>query len=527
MQPALRSPGAAWTEALRSVAAAGLALLVTGLAALALAGCGSGQAFSYCVDNADCETNLTCFQNQCLHLAPVQDGLLWEVAPRHTPYSHTFRTPQRLQPLPFTFCEPSVQGRVPAGQQLRVDLEGELEGLPGRCVGEQQVLQGEFSLPLPAGKWRLTFHPKDGAPSTRALQLDRCGSVDLGELAPPPTTRVRFLPTQGPEDPRPRCGVRVQAFDPSTGDPLSRALELRLNANFECQPPTPQGWELEVAHPRQGAGVALVVQSASPEAPVMRDAVFSITLDGDPTATGALATHAAPSQRALLLVEDENGHPVDGVQVAGAWPGGWQPRSCLQERPPPGTRDGAFRSAFARPTGSPGMYELWLPQGPIVFEATPPAATHLAPTLVEAVGEAGRLHRLVLPRKARLHGAVTTASGPLAGARLLAHPFTPGHRPVEARADARGAFELWADPGPYALFVDPLDPELPYAWFPPDEVRDDRRLELLVQEPRVVAGSWRLPGAHVRAWTVVGGHALLVGEAVTDEEGRFVMRLRR
>lgn len=493
-----------------------------------LAGCGSGRAFSTCIDNGDCETNLTCFQRQCLPLGPVQDGLVWEVALPGAPFSQTFRTPQRLQPLPFSYCEQVVEGWVEEGLPVRVDLEGEQEGLPGRCVADQQVLRGAFSLPLPAGTWRLTLHPPGGPPTTRSFHLERCQTLDLGTLAPPPTTRVRFRPVHGLHDPRPRCGVRVQAFDPTTGDPLSQPLSIPLSSQFECQAPTPHGWELEVALPRAGAGVALVVESASPAAPVMRTATFSVHLEQgvEFVDAGPLPTASVPAERVLLLVEDANGHPVDGVRLVGAWPGPKRQSGCLQARTPPAQRDGSFQSPPARPLGSPGMYELWLPPGPIAFEATPPEATLLATTVVETVVEAGKLHRLILPEKVLLRGGIAAPTGPLPGARLLAQPLGQG-RSVETRADAKGGYELWVDPGTYAFFVDPKSVELPYAWFTPGALLAGRRVDLDVLEPRVLAGSWRLPGAHVRAWTVREGHSLLLGEAITDGEGRFVMLISR
>lgn len=514
------------------------AFLLLGLAWL---GCSGGGSEEFCADNADCETRLTCFQNRCLPLEQVPEGLLWEVIPSGHAPPMVLNTPQRTQPLPLRFCEAGVVGNTGELGLLRVDAEGEKRGLPGVCTREQFWVEGEFSIPLSPGWWRFTFHPENAPPIVRRFEVRNCEeAVRLGTLQAPAHSTLRFLPIHGEDYPLPRCGIRAQAFDPESGEVLSEAVEIRLAPDGQCRPPRPEGWALEVANPR-GEQFALVLDSATASAPVMRQRVFYLRWEPDSMEPQVLSTESQAAERVLLDLADPNGLPVDGARIQAVWPWPETENSCLgpRFRAAPDEGYGAFRSAPAMPTHHPGTYELWLPPGPYHFQVVPPAATDLAaktweePVTVRAGG--GNVLPLRLTRKAVVEGGVRSdhPREPLAETRLRALPLQAPQRSVETRTDAQGNYRLQLDPGKYLLLADPPGRGRARVWsFLEAGEGETLRVDPLVGQPRVVAGLVRneegpLGLTLIRAWDVNGEIPVVAGEAVTDSSGRFVVRLRR
>lgn len=518
MQPALRA------------AAALLALCL---------GCAGGQSEEFCNDNADCETRLTCFQNRCLLLEPVPVGLIWEIAPASQGLPMSLATTQRTQPLTLRHCEASAVGDASELGSVRVDVEGATRGLDGVCVREQQVVEGNFSIPLAPGRWRLTFHPTNAPPIVRNIEIVGCAPFPLGPIRAREQASLRFLPIQSADDPQPRCGIRAQAFDIERGEPLSHPLSLALGSDHRCRPPRPEGWELQVARPQDGLHFALVLETEDVAAPVMRQKVVHLEWAPDEPVPVVIDTESRPAERVLLDLGDPDGQPVDGARIQASWP--WRDDDdCLGKRfPGAAEEDGAFRSAVARPTSAPGGYELWLPPGPHLFRVIPPAATDLAaktwqePATVREGG--GNVLLLRLDRKPNLEGTVFTDPGrePLSDARVRALPLRAPGRMVEVRADAQGFYRLRLDPGPYLLLADPPGRRLPRIWsFVELGEMGTHRVDLGIDPARVIAGHVRgeegpLPHALVRAWDVGGDEPVVAGEAMTDAAGRFVLRLRR
>lgn len=510
--------------------------------ALAGLGCGSGPE-AFCTDNADCDTKLTCFQNRCLLLEPVPAGLHWEVVPQGSPYAQTLPTPQAAQPLPLEVCTPSVEGNTGELGKVRIDVEGEVRGLPGVCAFEQHVVSGEFSIPIAPGQWRLTIHPERGPPIVRRTNIQSCKPFPLGTLAKRQTAKFRFLATMGRENPEFRCGIRAQAFDPSTGDPLSAVVELPLDANHRCSPP-PEGWEIEIASPEVGARFALVLETADAAAPVMRRQTFDDLIWKENPPLLELHTESVAAERVEIFLQDSGGLPVAGARIQASWPPeGGEERECLAPRyVPPSDAYGGFSSAPATPTSEPGVYELWLPPGPYQFRAVPPAATHLAATVwqddVTMVRPGGRnFLPLQLGRKGILEGSVVGPTGDaLTDVSVRVVPLGGHQRPTQTRTDGLGHYRLELDPGPYLLLAEPSVGGFPWNWKFLDDWKGSMREDVALTRPRVLAGTLRRSGegtsrplAHslVRVWDVSGPRPVVAGNAVTDEEGRFVIRIRR
>lgn len=515
-----------------------LVLLFLGWAFLA---CGEGRSDDFCRDNADCETRLTCFQNQCLLLEQIPEGLVWEVMPPGHARPMTMPTPQRTQPIPLSYCESRARGNTGKLGPMRVDIEGEKRGLPGKCVAEQQWIEGDFSFPLSPGRWRLTFHPQGSPPIVRVVDVGGCQPVPLGTLRTPESSVLRFLPVHGKELPQPRCGIRAQAFDLTGHRPLSRPVEIGLAEDGTCSPPQPDGWAIQVAKPEEGS-FALVLETATPAAPVIRQRRLLVAWMPEAMEPRVISTESRAAERTLLDLLDPDGLPVDGARIRAAWPEGGAKKGCLASKFE-GFDDefGAFRSALATPTGLPGTYELWLPPGPYHFEVIPPAATDLAAkrweekTTVREGG--GNVLPLRLDRKAVIEGSVRMelSRNPLADAWVQALPLSPFQRAWETHTDAQGAYRLQVDPGPYLLLADPPGRNRSRIWSIVEVAEAERaRVDLGLSQPRVVAGEVRrkedggvLGFTLVRAWDVNGTVPVMAGEAVTDQSGRFVLRLRR
>jgi len=514
--------------ALRSIAA----LLVACL------GCAGGQPEDFCTDNADCETRLTCFLNRCHRLEPLPPNLVWEIAPGEPARTMTVTAVPRTQPIVLEHCETTVEGDVSELGRVRVDVEGSMRGLSGVCVREQHVVEGEFSLPLVPGKWRLTFHPTNAPPLVRTIEFSQCVPVPLGAIRPRELARLRFLPVFGPDNPEPRCGIRVQAFDAMLGEPLSLPLSVRLGSDHRCRPPSPQGWELDVQRPQEGERFALVVETEDAAAPVMRRQVIELDW-AEAMEPVILDTRSRPAERVFIDLRDPDGQPVDGVRLQAIWPEEADD-GCLASRiVGEGGEDGAFRSAYAQPANSPGGYELWLPPGPHLFRAIPPAALDLAsriwsePVTVREGG--GNVLLLRLERKPVLEGTVYAEPGrePSAEARIHALPLRAPARGLLVRTDAQGGYRMRLDPGPYLILADPRGNRLPRTWtFVEVGDAGSQRVDIGIDLGRTVAGQARsatgpLPYAIVRVWDVGGSVPVVAGETVTDAEGRFVLRIRR
>ena len=517
--------------------------LITVLALASIA-CGGGHE-DYCRDNADCSTWHTCFRNRCLRLDPVPAGLAWEVIPDGSPRSQFFATPQTGQPIPLEYCASGLRGDASELGRIRVDLEGDILGVPGFCAFEQHDVSDAFQLPLPPGRWRMTAYPEQGPPLVRMVGVQPCEFTDLGKLEPPRSARFRFLFTMGEGLPEKRCGIRVQAFDSSTGDPLSAALEVPLDSRHRCTPPA-EGWELEIAEPRNG-WFDLVLETKDVAAPVMRRQSRGIRWTAEPELL-EVETRSVAAERVVIQLLDPAGLPVAGAQIRAIWPPEeekWQPEGegesiCMPRRfAADGDPAGAFRSPPATATAEPGSYELWLPPGPYRFLASPPPTTDLATTWTEDFSVrsgAAVLLALQLRRKWSIEGSVLGQLGDrLANVPVRAVPLSEFARPAQTRTDAHGFFRLRVDPGPYIVLAEPREDGLASNWAFLLEWKDSAEMKLELLEPRILAGTVRdatgetvraLANAVVRVWDLSGPRPVVAGQAVTDAEGRFVMRIR-
>lgn len=512
-----------------------IALVLLLLAGL---GCEGARSDEFCHDNGDCETRLTCFQNRCLLLEPLPAGFVWEILPSENAMPVAIEGTDRNQPLALQYCEATVEGDAGDLGALRVDVEGEASGLGGVCHAEQHTVEGEFSLRLPPGKWRLVFHPANRPPIVRNIEIPGCGSFPLGPLYQRETSLLRFLPIQGRTNPEPRCGIRAQVFGVERGEPLSAPLSIQVDPESPCRPLHPDGWELEVARPREGRRIAVVLETADPLAPVMRQAIAY--LDWMPEAIGPLVidTASEPAERVILDLGDGDGLPVDGARIQASWPG-FDEGDCLAPKfRGTAPEAGAFRSPLARPTSLPGGYELWLPPGPYLFRVVPPAATDLAaktwaePVTVRPGG--GNVLPLRLERKPGLEGTVINSGRePVAEVRVRALPLRGGARMAETASDAQGGYRLQVDPGPYLLLFDPPTRTLPRSWsFLEVREGEDAREDREISPARTIAGRIQgeeggLPHTLIRAWDTRGAEPVVAGEALTDASGRFVLRVRR
>lgn len=511
------------------------------LLALAAIACGGGYE-DYCRDNADCAPVLTCFRNRCLRLEPVPANLAWEIIPDGMPPQFLL-TPQTGQPVPLEYCASGVRGDTGDLGRVRLDFDGNVLSVQGFCGFEQYEVSGEFELPLPPGRWRMTAYPEGRPPIVRSFGIQACGFTDLGTLYPSRSANFRFRFVMGGGNPAPRCGIRVQAFDSTTGDPLSQALEVKLDSRHRCEPP-PEGWEIEIAEPQQGGFFNLVAETLDAAAPVMRRQTQTILWREDPEPF-VLETRSSTAEKVLIHLLDPDEIPVAGAAIQAIWPPEKKSSlpdesTCMPRRfAADGDPFGAFRSPPATPTATPGVYELWLPPGPYRFRAIPPAAADLATTWTEDFSvRSGKsvLLALQLRRKWTLEGSVLAAGEALAEVQVRAVPLSHSLRAASTRTDAQGAFRLRLDPGPYLLLAEPRQSDLASTWIFLQEWQDAQQVKLELPTPRNLAGIVRdasgepkrgLSNAVVRAWDLGGPRPVVAGQTVTDAEGRFVMRIRR
>jgi hypothetical protein len=387
----------------------------------------------------------------------------------------------------------------------------------------------------------MTIHPERGPPLVRRFADVQCKDVPLGTLMRPKSAKFRFHVTMGEANPEHRCGIRAQAFDPSNGDPLSAVLEIPLDEDHLCSPP-PEGWELEIASPMLGSSVALVLETSDATAPVMRRQTFDLIWSDNPEPR-VLHTESVAAERVEILLQDPGGLPVAGARIQAIWPpDDGEAEECLGPKYVRSTDpSGAFRSGPATPTSEPGVYELWLPPGPYQFWAVPPAATALAVTASKepVTVRPGGPNFLPLQsgRKGIVEGSVVRPTGDgLADASVRVVPLGRFQRPAQTRTDGLGSYRLELDPGPYLLLAEPSSGDLPWNWKFLGDWKDPTRADVALTRPRVLAGTLRRTGdearhplanALVRVWDVTGPRPVVAGHAVTDEEGRFVMRIRR
>ena len=501
-----------------------------------------GSVGADCELDTECAEGLICFAEICQELGTPEGTITFEVIPQPGTGLHPTTFAMGEQPLRFDLCGPSgVRGNTAAGTE--VVAVGTVAGLPGQERRTQQSVGGAFFLPLSPGTWSLTFLlPADESgelppPERLQVELSRCRIEELGEVAPGGEVRhARFdVVIDAERDPRPRCGVRAQLFDPLTGEPLSRALPIEREAGRTCVAPA-EGRILAFHPPAGGGEIELRLTPTSTTWPTFPEKAFRFALPEAPLVDlGAVGIGAeANLERVELLVLAPDGAPVSGARI----------------RAIGSSADG--REHFAPPLATElgdGRYELWLAPATYLLRVEPPAGLDAAvggcieeeadacaeALVVEPGVPAQRTVRLA--RSLILSGRILTPErDPLPGARVLALPLGEGRRAATV-SGAGGRYQLLLDPDRYELVV---QPEPIYgAW---------RRYEL--QAP-LVADGWRdleLPAAArvvgtvvstardgreerlhramVRAWRVEEGKApQLVGEGFTDAAGRFGLEL--
>lgn len=542
----------------------GLRLALPLLAAL-LGSC-HGSEGDACDTDEQCEEGLACFYGTCRQLSPPAGTVVFEVVPPALSglTSATFPIPSgSRQPLHFEFCRPAaVEGNLVGGGLVLA--EGTPAGLPGRRIGQQQTIpaalgdasdgpgDGPFRLQLPPGEWRLTFLPgATGSTTAEPLPppipveieggLPRCEVKTLGPLRPDlDARRARLAVVIDPErDPRPRCGVLVTLHDPDDGRPLSQPLELRQEPGRACAPPA-EGWTVPFREPA-GDEIEVRIEPLGPIPTAVarsRRVALPPASAGDTVDLGTFGVgDAAPERVEIVLASD--GTAIEGAQIQAT-----REPEAKDERP--------IATPLARPVAdAPGHYELWLLPGSWTLRIEPPVDSDLslgrcirlgpaAPCAERIRVEAGSPLQVeaTLEPKVRIRGRVLDPD--LVGlkrARVVAVPRGDA-REHDTLTGSDGRFELRVDAGGvYDLLVQPR--ERAWSWqrarvYAP--VAGDLSLDpIVLPEPARVVGrttldrrgtSVALPGARIRAWrTDLAEGLLLVGEAFSDEEGRFGLSL--
>lgn len=513
-----------------------------------LAACVSGSEGDDCTSDRDCEENLSCFAGSCLELGRPEGRIAWQIIPQIDSGLPPTVFGTIGNPLTFHLCEqPPVVGDLAFSGGARVVAVGELGGIPGACSTLERSVGRSFSLPLPAGIWRLHFHPGDGSPPiVRRIQVTRCQPTDLGEVGHDDVLRtLRFLPVHDAErDPRPTCGLRARIVDPASGLALSAPVELASDEG-RCMAP-PGGLRLDFTAPEGATHVALRLEPLVAGDPAFRGRELRLELpDESEWDLGPVSVGDQGVERVLVTLRDPAGHPVGDAKLQALWPPPPpvpENASCFAGRQPPGEDGSFFASSLALPGPERGIYELWLPPGPYLLHASAPEAARLASggscgdegssCLIEVRPERTMRFTLDLEARVPLHGRVQHGQNVLLpGARVIAKPRTGGIERAST-SDATGRYELLLDPGNYDLLVQPGRQELPWALLPLlSPLVAPRELTLSVPRGALVAGKVlqgdELPvrEAVVRAYRLDLPTPTLAGEAITARDGTFRLSL--
>lgn len=506
-----------------------------------LAGC-PGEVGSICELDEQCAEGLTCFTGTCQELGNPEGTVTFEVIPPPTSGLGPATFPMGNQPLRLGFCAPTlVEGAAAAASD--VVIRGTPAGLPSaERRWQERVAEGPFQLHVPPGKWTLTFHfaaGEDGVlppPEPREVELlGRCETVSLGHVEPTgEVRRARFSVVVDPErDPRPRCGVAAQIFDPASGAALSRPREIGSRQG--------QGCALEVVElPFRATAATAIELRLSPlgSLPTFADrrVAFPLPETGEIVDLGAVGVGDAALERIVVEVVDPDGASVPFAKVRAV-------RLAAED-------GGRFSPPLAEPVaGEPGAYELLLVPGAYSVTAEPPAGVIAASSrcvepaeggtcdeaLVVEPGSPGRW-RAPLAQPLSLSGRLVDAErAPLPGARVTALPRGAGRR-AETISGASGRYELLLDPGMYEVLVQAREPDA--AWrrlvLETPLVDDDSLDFALPRAARVVGNVTATVGgrqvalarALVRAWRADGAEGpRVIGETVSDADGRFALAL--
>lgn len=548
-------------------------LVGAALAALAaiLLGCGEGEPGAGCNQTADCAAGLICFTSVCREPRDPGGNIVWRITPPQG---------RELAPAAFehqgSFAElslcptPTVSGSLGFDGQARLVAEGALASLPGLEERYEFLVGPSFTVPLPAGAWRLTFHPEGGRPPiSRSLQLARCESRRLAPIEEGPGERIALLQVVlDPErDPRPACGLFVRLNDPVSGAPLSSRLDLEPPRGSSCQERVRQ-----ILLPfRPGAAQAEVelrlgpLDARLPSFPEQRITV-PLTWEDEIEELGIFAAlpGGLPPQLVVVHVFDGDRSPQRRVKLTASLlqdgPGGAEEGAGGEAEPPseasddpPGPRASLSLRSPPAVEKAPGVYELWLLPGRYALRAEPlplasvaigrcasPASEFAsACTDVAEIGVGSNELVMILPPKLRLHGSLR-ADDPWGGDRatIVAHPARGGDgREASAVADRAGAFTLWLDEGDYDLLVRPAYRQQAPLQLPlPSPLVTDTALELTLPPPALVAGKLTiatgdargvpLRDARVQAFRLRPGRPpLFLDETLSKPDGSFALTL--